>query len=629
MAADPAEAPKPESSATAADVDLEVFALSMVLDPAGQRAAVLGARRTADDPGGARSRELVLVDLTAKRVIARRVFDSGLRLIHLDAHHVYCTPGQGNRFHALRLTDLADAQRLFLEGAIAGFASLPGNRLVVQEMERLRCYSADTLEQAPVPGCIDKASSALNAELLGRAYRPDGHNALVVPVNDGIRFNGVVLDAAGKVNMIYFAAGLPTVSTAPAAHVIGETPEQRAVPRLWGRASGDHHNHALEGNSLVGAGGASVAVFRGPTVLLREYPVAATAVRSYPDARMRGASQTPTTLSVSFGELTEGKEIDKRLLGTEPPQDLSHRFLSAWYGGNLIIRDAGQSVVVTMGNLLFVVPLTKNMFAKVESPVYFRHPPHAVSAPAGEKVKYTLVAAGGRGKRRFRMLAEQTGVALDPQTGLVRIDTGAIWRQYCQEVQEHYYPDDHFPPDGRPRATPREACEHLLGRPIEGAPVAVTLRWAVKDDEGLEDRLSEQFVVVGPQKDYDAAMAAGRAALEEKWAQQAKGVPSPAAAPSQAVQSNVAAEPNATVARASELSSAIEESHAAIAAQTTRLESMEQRNAQLEVQLKELTDLGRQQEQQFRLLVGVALVGLALTTALAWWSRRRRGGDSG
>jgi hypothetical protein len=611
-----------EVRVTRSFIDLGMFPARVVLDRKGARAAVIGMEKP-HDMGMSRTKpstELAVVDLASQKVLARRSFPDGIRLVHLDSDRLYFVPSNGTLFHTLHVEDLTDDQRVFFDRSVTGFVNLPGNRLLVIAEDLLKCYEADRLREISCPGCEDQPLPLTmrhrgSQHSISPTFTVDLYAGLVTPVNGGVLFNGVVLDDLGTLRSIHYcgrlvAVGEPIYET---RDVFFHTPED-VSPRLWGRE--------LDGRRLVTSKTPlktdTLAELRGPSVLLGNLPLVATAKLEVP----KRESPASGTIDLVLSDLVEAQEMDRWTVceeswiqGTQPLVDVAVR-------SDLHVLSAGESVVLVTANRMYVLALDPNQFARVPVPVHFLHPPHALAAEAGEPVEFALAAEGGKGKLRFGLSTQQAGVTLDEATGKVQIDTQAVWQRFREQAREMI-----DLPVGRGVETlladGRRVYQRLLGKATTGVPVALTLRWRVSDEEQQEDRFSEQIIIVGPQADLDAALAEAkrerdRLVADEQAKTQASTVPpapAPAAAPSSPAVPNAVANGEIRVALA-ELSTTRE-------SLDRRERELAERNALLQGRVAALSEIRRSQVGRFREYMCVLLVGIALVVLVVWISGRR------
>ncbi|HEX8912330.1 MAG TPA: putative Ig domain-containing protein, partial [Humisphaera sp.] len=468
-------------------VDLGGLARSIDVDPAGDRAVAIvvppGPQR--DQFGLPGPVDVVLVDLRAMRVTARRRFDDAVAAVAVGRSAVYAAPANVARVHRLKLADLADDGRVFTNGNVTRFARGADGALVgVSGDEFGRAYDAKLV--GPAPATLPSATTApATRPAAGPTTGPrpparrDTAPVLRDPVTGEIRF----FNSYGGFDLLY-----------------SDSPQvPRWHPGPWERGIVD--------GQLMAPGDAVVSRLpQGPSELLEAYPAAATLV-----VGVEGTSPPTRFARVEFRGVVDGTQTEPLVLAQSPADradGTDPRMLRFEAGApRLFARD--DRLVAVVGDRLFAARLPADRLAALPGPLRFLQRLDPVVVPVGGDVVVRPELVGGKGDRTFELPGGPEGTAIDAATGAVTIDTARAWRAFLARY-------DRAPQMGNPTTAPtpaatidaaRRAYRALTGRDAGDAyPVAVHLRLVARDAENQRAELSGAVLLLGPAKDVTEAI---------------------------------------------------------------------------------------------------------------------------
>ncbi len=474
-------------------LDVGVVYRKVAVDAAGRRALVLGMsqeeiekRREGYPDDDETSGELVLVDLENKSEIARRKLSKSLREIYLTETAAYIAPSEGTAIHSLKLDDLSDDKRAFLQAMPLGFESLPGDRLVVETENGVEVFSETDLKREDSLPYMP----SFNREFMMRGEVEQGRIEKLI---DGVRFGNLVLNPeTGEPQLLISSIGLPELNPL----------QPESPPSRW--------NRRVAPSGIYAHGNTPISTWNyGPSLLLTDFPAAVT-VNS---AQMDGDRQTPSTvqLSLVFRGLIEGAQLSPIQLATVP--NTGRDPYDEYGGAEVFLAEAGNRMLVAYRSKLMLVDKPLDELAELQEPIRFVPRQRQMVARVGDTPAIRFEAAGGNGEPTFDLIADFPGSNLDTVTGELTIDTSVVWEAMKEKLQQQFaqwgggrgrgpLSEDSFVEPARQR------YRQLMQEPTVEFPFAVNLKLSVTDEEGESDRISSQFVLLAPREEVDQLIAA-------------------------------------------------------------------------------------------------------------------------
>jgi hypothetical protein len=509
-------------------LQLPLLAQMLAVDPAGRYLAIAGVKPTpaTDEDHFARQgrepapTELALIDLKRQRLIARRTIEQGVRRLHVDDRAVYFAPLEGPAFHTLKLTDLANDKRIFTTGPVEYFQGLPAGLLLVATREALLCYRTDSFERAAVPALyrIDAADAAqrfdpLRARLAGRVF-PDRGEADQRPQDwmgggaGGLAVfcQGVILnDQTGAVQM---TSGGSLMAGDRFEQLLARDREDglASSPELWGRIASNQGLATASGRQLV-------TWEPAPSLILRKYPVLATAVVTMQERR----EVAELTCRLLFRELVEGVPREPLVLTQRSLDSGFERFMRRQMGQPLI-ADALDHVAVALDDQLFLIPLEKAQLSRFAEPLHFDPRQDPLQAEVGDVVEVKFKARGGQGGIRYSLPSRAPGLSIDAKSGTVRVDSAEVWKGFKERMaQVGLHVDDEL--EAHFKAC-RDDYRQLFGAKTEQLPLRVRLSVAAEDEHGQAAEVSSFLTLLGPSDEVTQAVAEAKLQTEKEYAAQ-------------------------------------------------------------------------------------------------------------
>ena len=173
-------------------------------------------------------------------------------------------------------------------------------------------------------------------------------------------------------------------------------------------------------------------------------------------------------------------------------------------------------VVYVVGNRIYVVPLDHKLVEAVPQSLHFpvsKIPLLSIDAPQTIDLK----AIGGKGKLNYRLVTEFAGLSVDSKTGVVTVDTPALWKDYLDATVGPGSVDRSSSRSSRDKqAAIKKQVEDLLGEPLTRGKFALTvpIQLAVTDDEAQQDQISFYAIVLGDKIELNKLRAEKKAAAE-------------------------------------------------------------------------------------------------------------------
>lgn len=421
-----------------------------------------GKRALASDMGGDRfahrdgdvAVQLALIDLEKNAVQARRTLAKSVRALALGADAAFMVPQQGNMIYRLKLADLSDASRAFVQGQVTQLDVLPGGKLAaLQERQQVSILDPTSLEQV--------------AQVTGDGWN---HVVGVTRLREGAVVGNRLIGADGSLR------GL--VGFIPGAPVLGMSFDQRGddrgpARRLWNRDAGPHGlSSPTQGQIASWQGGAAQLLTRAPAALV---------VRVQQDPARRNQYNQSVVLEVR--DLIEGNVKSSLGIAVLVPTERENA---------LTLASGGTRVLVGVGNRLHPVSLPEEalrglpepleVWATQEGPLALQH--------TGKPVEVAFAASGGSGARKFELEHEVDGMQLDAASGKVTLDPARLWKGFAELARKQgQYLDE---------KQANAAYAAVFGSNPAGCPVSVLVSLAVIDAENQRARAKAVVVLVGP-----------------------------------------------------------------------------------------------------------------------------------
>ncbi len=433
-------------------------------------------------------KELLLVDLQESRVAARRTLRKPLGAFHVTSRAVYVAPLGSAVFYAWSLDDLSTGGRGELPDEIRTLATPATDRLAVETASGIAVFDESTLER------VGGAAESLMRESAPVATWNPNEIALASRLNEGMYFSGIVLDCETFTpQMLFRCPGIPAVGDpllASSRHSSG-----RACPKLWSRQV---ESEGLYSNSDRIANWTSAESF-----LSQDFPLVLSVRQA--SKRNPGRGQSIAELALELRDLVQGAPSRSLTLLERPLWIPLH--LAGHAAENPLITSAGTTAVVAYLDKLFVVPLTPEWLDQLPQPLRFIPKQDRLEANVGDTVTLQFRTTGGQGATTFELLSKLPGLALDPATGRLEVDTAAVWKFGRSQLETLLGEKD---TDGARAqlAASQAVYRSIFGKETEELPLAVNLRLAVSDQQGHSDRFACQLVLLAGHEEIAPLLAA-------------------------------------------------------------------------------------------------------------------------
>jgi hypothetical protein len=383
------------------EVPLGFAVKDIAVDPAGGRALAVGPLDDVPAGGGAdgasdRS-ELVLIDLSAGKVLARRRLTVEVEAVGLTKSAAGILPLFSRRMPVLAPDDLSERKVVNHDAVFNRMHGTPDGGVLLTG-SNLPAAFWDGERVAPV---------TLRERNDHRTTLTDALRAVHFGVDPQTRERSILLDTGG----------LPAVAAAP-----GKTPASAAtMTGAWG--------HRVDGFWLTRCvPGAERREFlpHRRAVILRRYPVVA---EIHTRLVLDEALYRTAVSFFSLPDLAPAGEVTLSRTPLPPP------------GINPVpipVADLGDRLVIAMNHSLFVVTLPAERLGRVPRPLHFETRLLPLTARVGGRVELRFALGGPADDARDVKLAPGPGSAagtrLDAARRTATLDTAAAWAEFRQCV---------------------------------------------------------------------------------------------------------------------------------------------------------------------------------------------------
>ena len=445
-------------------------------------------------PAHTGSDDVAVVDITARKIIAKKSIPSGLRTAAIDDKYVYLAPNSGDLFYRVSHR-LENHKRQFLKSSPQRLFCCLDHHLLVTGGES-QLFDVEQMKPATLDALTAVQGLRPTAGAIGEKMIRVGPR--IVDRNDG---RIIRLDARAYLPLVVPNARDRNRSNIPLSTV---TP--------WGRRT--------RGNQITNYKGNVVAHWSGGTgnnsVIADKYPMA---VAVFPKV---DSSTRETSLVMQLRNLIDGEVEHEAVLDVQAPSRA--RRSPSFYGTRELLAAPGDSVILAYHSDLLIADIPEETAAKIPVPVHFLAQ-QATEIEVGKPVDIPLRVGGDSQGTQFTLLAEYPAVSLDAETGVVTVDTVTMWNSFIDSSPDQamrYVP-------GRPPGSPSmfDQAENakrykiLTGKELAAGKLAAYLpiSAALQDKEGQQDSIQLTVVVVGPRTALDESIARRKAEQEKQRAE--------------------------------------------------------------------------------------------------------------
>lgn len=439
-------------------------------------------------PAHTGSDDIAIVDLGARSVLAKKSMPSGIRTAAIDEKHVYLAPNSGNLFYR---TDhgLSNHKRQFLKSAPQQLVRFVSNRLAVTG-GALELFDSEKMKPVTL-----LALSALEPQ------RP----TVAAQGDNVMRVGGRLIDRHdGKILRLDARSYLPCAITTSNSNQ-RVTPSSTILP--WGRI--------VKGNQIANYRGSTIAQWSGSQgqigALSTKYPMAVV-VRSTVDSTTREIQ-----IVLELRDLIDGEIKHSAVMDAQPASRAGRS--PNFYGTRELLAVSDDSVIFVNRSELLIAEIPVEIASKMPVPVHFLAQ-QTTEIEVGKSVQIPLRVGGDSDGTQFTLMAEYTGLTLNPDSGVMTVDTSEIWESFVEAnkgINTSYIRNRSGETASLlDQAENAKRYEALTGKKLARGKLAAYLPISsvLQDKEGQQDGVHFTVVVVGPRGPLDRAIAQRQAELK-------------------------------------------------------------------------------------------------------------------
>ena len=467
--------------------------------PKGRQQGLQG--RPSDSP----SDEVAVIDLATNKVVIQKTLSAGIKSAIIQGPYVFLMPRSGNVLYRMDLKSLEGSKRVFLKEAGISVFPFPGGQIaytIGSSNKTLTVVDSETLKTIqtmviPYTGLNNQAAATLVApgavELNSKIVSEDDGSLMMLKTNPGFPLLGKPSNR-GDFN---------------SSHMMREM-----SAKMFGRHIGN--------SNIASSSGSLVAQIRNR----RLYPCSLyhVAFAIGADTKQNGSS-TETNLTLETISLVDGAVLDSRVFDSTVSRQRNSGF--PFRGNNFakLFFTLKDKAIFARDNQIFVIPLDEKILSSAPEPLHFPVSKLPMLGTKGSQ-KIDLKAVGGTGKLDYQLVSEYDGISVNAKTGMVKIDTPALWKNYLQGQTPGGMGSMHrdFHRNSRnSRKLTDSQIEDLLGEPLPEGKIALALpiQMAVTDEEAQEDRINVFAIVLGDKTAVDKIEAKNKSAAEKANAKRA------------------------------------------------------------------------------------------------------------
>ncbi len=440
---------------------------------------------------------LALIDLEQMKVVATRSLPVNVRSVALGPYGVYTAAQDSDAIFMLSTHDLSDVKRVFTRGRVLALAVAGSSVYASTQGGPVSSYSAKAL--AP-----DAPVEVSNQPYFG------SQQPLPVHIGNGWYYQGALYDSEmSHVTQVLRADGFASIPGAGSPGR-GFDPSGRAPISDW--------NIMLNGTQLVRLSGQMVGTLTGQSsVILPDYPAVATLERANENQQQSDTNREKW--EIKLFDVVSATAGDPIVLSDEPRAQGERGYSSRGPAGS-IYAVAGK-IVAVVHERMYAVATRDTAATKFPAPLQLLPPQEIPVVKITESATIAFAAHGGVAPLQYALAAECPGITIDGNKGSVTISGASLRDQAIQAIlNQSPQRQMGFATTG-PSASPsaRDAVEtyaraqsarlaKLIGRDVDGIPVAVPIGVAVRDGEQQAAALEVAAFLVVPRDSVTAAIAA-------------------------------------------------------------------------------------------------------------------------
>ena len=472
-------------------LELNIDITSMDVDRNGKYAVVWGRRILRNKNGSvtlgdsnAVTNEIAVIDLQTQKVLAQKPLAAGVSTAMIQYPYVILAPKSGNIIYRFDAETLEDRKRMFLKQKCVAIVPMPKRQVGVatgQHNFLIKVIDPQTMkdtDSVPIPFNVFHSR--------GKISFPE-----VAP--DVVDFNSQLLDMKdGTAVMFESNPGLNSLVSGTNRHT-GYSHQMRDL-------SGKVFGRFISRDGIISATGSTVSEFPNRGLIASPYYPVAFAIRA--ESNNNGFSSKIKsyleTISLVDGSILNSQVFD---VSTRNYQSNNRNAKNKF-----VFKD---KIVYYRQNNLFVIPLDSNLDS-APIPLHF---PIRKLAPLGVDQPQTIsfTAKGGKGKLEYQLISDYQGIKLDPDSGVVTIDTPSLWNSFLKRSTASSMRRRSSNSNRKP--VDEKQLMKWFGDSSKGKlAYRVPIHLAVTDEEGQEDHLKPQLVVLAERKKLAAVQSKKRTA---------------------------------------------------------------------------------------------------------------------
>lgn len=469
-------------------VDFEILRFKLSRD--GRRAICWGRNR---QPSNGRTfdtmpRELAVIDLVQHRVLARKSLPNGLLDVAINDKYAYVTiPGQNS---------IVRLDRDTLSNPRVKNLPYEATRLFAIPTQHIATFSQSQSHSQSKVAIFDGQSLERLSETSAPQFQFQS-GQLFQSFSDRYSIAGNFYDSeSGELLYSEVPNGLPTLVNLPTLRNLNQSPHHnRSSSRLiWGRLVDQGTIKTRSGRNVHSPQHHSPRGIKGHAVSLK-VPVA-----YFVSSKNASNHDSPRVqVQLECKRLFDGKSIATWNIQTQ--RGRSQRFDRSLVGQGRVAMTQHHIVVAKLSSLLVSPVFSLNeMLDKSSTPLHITRPESKwIGTDAKQSIQ--IGSRGGVGEVLFSLKTEYAGLDIDPQSGLITVDTPTLWNNYLQRrpnansnhVVAHR--DRQGPAPINPSIVYQRLTGQKLGKEMEAASLPIHV--VVSDDAGQIDEVNFFVTVKG------------------------------------------------------------------------------------------------------------------------------------
>ena len=428
-------------------------------------------------PGAAN--RYAIIDIRKGTVVHQQSLSQDIGAMHIDDEYVYLAPQGASIVSRSRHDSTEVVDKILLDGPAQDLVFLPAGKLALLcgglSRGKICVYDTKPLERVRHP-LSEREPGSLETQRRDLSSR-------VRPLTGGLFYeDGVLWDTES--NTIQCIVMPPHLAEASIGSSRPTQDAGRFLLPQWGRVFESHGLHDARGARIDRPDPFTVSQ------LLRQAPLIVGV------GRKQETGNRAAELELTLREVLTGQRLESLSLGKPQPRTLAglHSSQLAFFA-----ETADRVLVGYPGGLaMFSIPAA--LMARTRVPLHLKPPKIAVGR-VNDKLQFDIDAAGGAANKRFSLLNESAGLAIDGRSGQVTIDGREIWKRLPQSNPGALSLMDEWNADQRGRRIAEFA--HVTGQELGPDQVSLSVRVAVavSDQEKGFDQLTLYAILVATREE--------------------------------------------------------------------------------------------------------------------------------